>query len=231
MKTAGLIGGMSWESTVSYYRIINQVVGEALGGLHSARMVLYSVDFQEIELLQHAGRWTEAGETLVAAGRAVRRAGADFLVLCTNTMHKVAGQIEASVGLPLLHIADATAARVKAAGARRVGLLGTRFTMEEDFYRGRLERDHGLEVVVPGAGERETVHRVIYEELCRGRVRDESRQECRRIVCGLVGQGAEGVILGCTEIGLLLGPEDAKVPVFDTARIHAEEAARCCLTA
>jgi aspartate racemase len=231
MKTAGLLGGMSWESTVPYYRIINQVVGETLGGLHSARMVLYSVDFQEIELLQHAGRWTEAGETLVAAGHAVRRAGADFLVLCTNTMHKVAGQLEASVGLPLLHIADATAARVKAAGARRVGLLGTRFTMEEDFYRGRLERGHGLEVVVPGAGQRETVHRVIYEELCRGRVQDESRQEFRRIVRDLVGRGAESVILGCTEIGLLLGPQDAEVPLFDTARIHAEEAARYCLAA
>jgi aspartate racemase len=231
MKTAGLLGGMSWESTVPYYRIINQLVGEALGGLHSARMVLYSVDFQEIELLQHSGRWTEAGDTLVAAGHAVRRAGADFLVLCTNTMHKVAGQIEASVGLPLLHIADATAARVKAAGSRRVGLLGTKFTMEEDFYRGRLERGHGLEVVVPGAKQRETVHRVIYEELCRGRVRDESRQEYRRIVRDLVGQGAEGVILGCTEIGLLLGPQDAEVPLFETARIHAEEAARYCLTA
>jgi len=231
MKTAGLLGGMSWESTVPYYRIINQVVGEALGGLHSARMVLYSVDFQEIELLQHAGRWTEAGGTLAAAGHAVRRAGADFLVLCTNTMHKVAGQIESSVGLPLLHIADATAARVKAAGSRRVGLLGTKFTMEEDFYRGRLERGYGLEVMVPGADQRDTVHRVIYEELCRGRVRDESRQEYRRIVRDLVGQGAEGVILGCTEIGLLLGPQDAEVPLFDTARIHAEEAARYCLTA
>jgi aspartate racemase len=229
MKTVGLLGGMSWESTVPYYRIINQVVGETLGGLHSAKMVLYSVDFQEIEQLQHAGRWTEAGEILAAGGHALRRAGADFLVLCTNTMHKVAPQIEAAVDLPLLHIADATAARVKATGARRVGLLGTRFTMEEDFYRGRLERGHGLEVLVPPPDQQETVHRVIYEELCRGTVRDESRGQYQRIVRDLVHQGVAGVILGCTEIGLLLGPDDAEVPLFDTARIHAEEAARHCL--
>ena len=229
MKTAGLLGGMSWESTVPYYQVINRVVGERLGRLHSAKLVLYSVDFQEIEELQHAGRWAEAGEVLVAAGRAVQRAGADFLVLCTNTMHKVAPQIEAAVGIPLLHIADATAVRVKAAGLRRVGLLGTKFTMEEEFYRGRLERDHGLEVLVPGADQRQTVHRVIYEELCRGRVRDESRLEYQRIVRDLVGRGAAGVILGCTEIGLLLGPQDAEVPLFDTAQIHAEEAARYSL--
>jgi len=229
VKTVGLLGGMSWESAVPYYRTINRVVGETLGGLHSAKMVVYSVDFQEIEQLQHAGSWTEAGLILVAAGRAVQRAGADFLVLCTNTMHKVAPQLEAAVDLPLLHIADATATRVKAAGTRRVGLLGTRFTMEEAFYRGRLERDHGLEVLVPGADQRETVHRVIYEELCRGRALDESRLEYQRIVRDLVDQGAGGVILGCTEIGLLLGPQDAEVPLFDTAQIHAEEAARYCL--
>jgi aspartate racemase len=230
VKTVGLLGGMSWESTVPYYRTINRVVGETLGGLHSAKMVLYSVDFQEMEQLQHAGRWTEAGEILVGAGRAVQRAGAAFLVLCTNTMHKVAAQIETAVDLPLLHIADATATRVKAAGFGRVGLLGTKFTMEEDFYRGRLERSHGLEVLVPGAGQRETVHRVIYEELCRGRVREESRRQYQRIVADLAGQGAAGVILGCTEIGLLLGPQDAEVPLFDTAQIHAEEAARYSLT-
>ena len=230
MKVIGLIGGMSWESTVPYYRVINQVVGETLGGLHSAKMVLYSVDFQEIEQLQHAGRWTEAGEVLAAGGRGLQRAGADFLVLCTNTMHKVAPQIEAAVDVPLLHIADATAARVRAAGARRVGLLGTRFTMEEDFYRGRLERGHGLEVLVPRSEQRDTVHRIIYEELCRGAVRDESRGQYQQIVRDLVDQGVTGVILGCTEIGLLLGPDDAEVPLFDTARIHAEEAARYCLT-
>jgi aspartate racemase len=222
---------MSWESTVPYYRIINQVVGETLGGLHSARMVVYSVDFEEIEELQHAGKWTEAGAVLVEAARAVQRAGADFLVLCTNTMHKVAPQLEAAVHLPLLHIADVAATRVKATGTRRVGLLGTRFTMEEDFYRGRLERDHALEVLLPEANQRETVHRVIYEELCRGSVLDESRLQYQRIVRDLVDQGAEGVILGCTEIGLLLRPQDGEVPLFDTARIHAEEAARYCLTA
>lgn len=229
MKTAGLIGGMSWESTVPYYRTINRVVGEALGGLHSARLVLLSVDFQEIEEHQHAGRWDDAAEVLVAAGRALERAGADFLVLCTNTMHKVAPRIEAAVALPLVHIADATARRARAAGLDRVGLLGTRFTMEEDFYRGRLERDHGLEVLVPGPGARDAVHRVIYEELCRGEVRDGSRREYQRIVGDLVARGARGVILGCTEIGLLLGPHDAEVPLLDTALIHAEEAARCCL--
>lgn len=230
MKTVGLIGGMSWESTVPYYRIINRAVGEALGGLHSAKIVLLSVDFQEIEERQHAGRWAEAGEVLAAAGRALERAGADFLVLCTNTMHKVAPQLEAAVRIPLLHIADATATRVNEAGARRVGLLGTRFTMEEDFYRGRLERNHGLEILVPGPEQREEVHRVIYEELCRGLIRDESRREYQRIVGDLVARGAEGVILGCTEIGLLLGPQDAEAPLFDTARIHAEEAARYSLT-
>jgi aspartate racemase len=222
---------MSWESTVPYYQVVNRVVGESLGGLHSAKVVLYSVDFQELEELQHAGRWVEAGEILVAAARAVQRAGADFLVLCTNTMHKVAEQIEAAVGLPLLHIADATATRVKAAGVRRVGLLGTRFTMEEEFYRGRLERTHGLEIVVPGPEQRRRLHRVIYEELCRGQVRDESRREYQGIVDGLAVRGAQGVILGCTEIGLLLRPQDAMVPLFDTAQIHAEEAARYALTA
>jgi aspartate racemase len=220
---------MSWESTVSYYQTMNRAVREALGGLSSARLVLYSVEFQEIEEHQHAGRWDEAGEVLAAAGHAVERAGAQFLVLCTNTMHKVAPQIQAAVGIPLLHIADATGGRVKAAGVARVGLLGTRFTMEEDFYRGRLEKEHGLEVLVPGLDDRDLVHRVIYEELCQGRVRDESRREYQRVVRALVERGAGGVILGCTEIGLLLGPRDADVSLFDTARIHAEEAARHCL--
>ena len=225
MKTVGLLGGMSWESTVPYYRTINRVVGDALGALHSARIVMYSVDFQEIEQLQHAGQWTEAGDILAAAGRAVRRAGAEFLVLCTNTMHKVAEQLEAAVDLPLLHIADATAARVKAAGLGRVGLLGTKFTMEEDFYRGRLERNHGIEVLVPTAEQRATVHRIIYEELCRGKVLDESRLQYQRAVRDMTAQGAEGIVLGCTEIGMPLKPRDADVPLFDTAEIHAEAAA------
>ena len=228
MKTVGLIGGMSWESTVPYYRTINRVVGERLGGLHSAKLVMYSVDFQEIEQLQHEGRWAEAGTILAQSARALKLAGADFLVLCTNTMHKVAPQIEAAVDVPLLHIADATATRVKSRGLTRIGLLGTRFTMEEDFYRERLER-HGLRILVPGPEERERVHRVIYDELCRGSVLAASRLEYQEIVAGLIRQGAEGVILGCTEIGLLLRPQDADVPLFDTAEIHAEEAARFAL--
>jgi aspartate racemase len=224
MKTIGLIGGMSWESTVPYYRTINRVVGERLGGLHSAKIALYSVDFNDIEVLQREGRWDEAGEVLAAAARAVRSAGADVIVLCTNTMHKVAARIEAAVDVPLLHIADATAARVKSAGLTRVGLLGTKFTMEEDFYRGRLEQLHGLTVLTP-VDQRDTVHRVIYGELCLGNVLDDSRRAFRQVVRDLAARDAQGVILGCTEIGLLLGPEDASVPLFDTAAIHAEAAA------
>ena len=229
MKTIGLVGGMSWESTVPYYQIINRAVGARLGGLHSARIALYSVEFQEIERLQHEGRWDQAGLILADAARAVRRAGADVIVLCTNTMHKVAAEIEAAVDVPLLHIADATAARVKSAAVARVGLLGTRFTMEESFYRGRLQARHGLDVVVPAEPERALVHRVIYGELCLGSVREESRRAFQQVVRGLAAGGAQGVILGCTEIGMLLRPEDAPVPLFDTARIHAEAAAEFAL--
>jgi aspartate racemase len=229
MKTIGLLGGMSWESTVSYYQIVNRVVAQRLGELHSAKVTLHSVDFQEIETLQHAGDWERAGEVLADAARAVERGGADFLVLCTNTMHRVAPAIEAAISIPLLHIADATADAIVAAGIGRVGLLGTRFTMEQDFYRGRLERRHGLRVIVPGEPDRQLVHRVIYEELCLGRTLDASREEYRRIVAALAEQGAEGVILGCTEIGLLLSDTDCPVPTFDTARIHAERAAELAL--
>ena len=229
MKTIGLIGGMSWESTVPYYQTINRLIGARLGGLHSARIVLFSVDFHEIEQLQHADRWTEAAEILARAARALERAGADFLVLCTNTMHRVAPEITRAVSLPLLHIADATAERIKAARLERVGLIATRFTMEQDFYRGRLEHAHGLQVLVPPAADREIVHRVIYDELCRGIVREESRAEFRRIVADLVRAGAGGVILGCTEIGLLFRSADASVPVFDTTEIHAEAAATYAL--
>jgi aspartate racemase len=229
VKTIGLIGGMSWESTVPYYQDINRAIGARLGGLHSAKIVLYSVEFQDIERLQHAGRWDEAGVILAEAARAVCRAGADVIVLCTNTMHKVAPQIEAAVDVPFLHIADATAACVKAAGIRRAGLLGTRFTMEESFYRGRLESQHGLEVLVPPEDARALVHRVIYEELCLGQVREDSRRAFQAVVAGLTARGAEGVILGCTEIALLLRPEDAPVPLFDTGRIHAAAAAAFAL--
>jgi aspartate racemase len=224
MRTLGLIGGMSWESTIPYYRHINERVRERLGGLHSARLVLYSVDFAEIERLQMQGDWDEAGRRLGAAAAALARAGAEALVICTNTMHKVAAAVEAGGGLPLLHIADATAARIRAAGLARIGLLGTRFTMEQDFYRARLE-SHGIAVLVPEADARATVHRVIYEELCLGVVRDDSRERYREVMADLVRRGAEGVILGCTEIGLLVGDADTTVPTFDTARIHAQAAA------
>ncbi len=224
MKTIGLLGGMSWESTVPYYRVINETVGERLGGLHSARVVLYSVEFQEIEMLQHADRWDDTAKILTAAARSIEAGGADFLVICTNTMHKVAAQIEEGIGIPLLHIADATAEEIKAAGVRTVGLLGTKFTMEHDFYRGRLEQNHGLEVVVPDEAGRDAVHRVIYEELCLGTVRDDSRDAYRRIIEDLVARGAEAIILGCTEISMLVGPEDSTVPVFDTTEIHARKA-------
>lgn len=223
MRTIGLIGGMSWESTLPYYRWINEAVRQRLGGLHSARLVLYSVDFQQIEQLQQAQDWGAAGALLAQAARALHAAGAQCVVLCTNTMHKVASDIEAAVPVPLLHIADATAAAVKAAGMGRIGLLGTRFTMEQDFYRRRLEQ-HGLEVVVPEAGCRQAVHRIIYEELCMGTIRAESRAVYQAAMQELVRQGAQGIVLGCTEIGLLVSAGEAPVPVFDTAFLHAQAA-------
>jgi amino-acid racemase len=224
VKVIGLIGGMSWESTVAYYCGINELVKRRLGGLHSARIVLYSVDFHDIETLQHAGRWDEAGDVLAAAARSVAAAGAECIVLCTNTMHKVVHAIECVVTIPVLHIADATAKEIRRAGLRRVGLLATRFTMEQDFYRDRLESRHGIGVIVPEPAEREHVHRIIYEELCLGVIREESRERYRRIIAHLVERGAEGIIYGCTEIGLLVTQADAPVPVFDTARIHAASA-------
>ncbi len=229
MKTIGLIGGMSWESTVPYYRLINAGVKQRLGGLHSARIILYSVDFHDIEVLQRDGRWEEAGTLLADVARALQSAGADIIVLCTNTMHKVATAIEAAVRIPLLHIADPTAAAIRQAGIRSVGLLGTRFTMEEDFYRGRLEAQHGLRVLIPEAADRDIVHRVIYEELCLGKTPEESRSAYRAIIGRLVAQGAEGIILGCTEIGLLVKPEDAPVSLFDTTALHAASAVAMAL--
>jgi aspartate racemase len=228
MKTIGLIGGMSWESTVPYYRTVNEVVKQRLGGLHSARVVLYSVDFHEVERLQHGGDWAAAGELLADAARRLQAAGADFLVLCTNTMHKVAPAIEAAVDIPLLHIADGTAAQVRAAGLSRIGLLGTRFTMEQDFYTQRLV-EQGLQVLTPDAAQRDTVHRVIYEELCLGRIVDSSRAAYLAIIDTLVARGAQAVILGCTEISLLVGPEHTAVPLFDTTAIHARAAAELAL--
>ncbi len=216
---------MSWESTVPYYRQINETIRSELGGLHSAKIVLYSVDFHEIERLQHAGDWDAAGALLAGAARALEAAGAAFLVLCTNTMHKVAAAIEAAVSIPLLHIADPTAAAIKRAGHATVGLLGTRFTMEQAFYRDRLVERHGLRVIVPEAEGRETIHRIIYEELCLGVVTAESRDAYRRVMRDLVAQGAQAIILGCTEISLLVDRDDASVPLFDTTAIHARAAA------
>jgi aspartate racemase len=229
MKTIGLIGGMSWESTVPYYRIANETVGKRLGGLHSARIVLVSVDFHDVERLQRDGDWDAAGSLMADAARSLERAGADFIVVCTNTMHKVADAIEGAVRIPLLHIADATADEIRRAGIGTVGLLGTRFTMEQDFYRERLRGRHGIEVIVPPAEDREIVHRVIYEELCLGRKLEESRSAYRRIMQGLVDAGAQGIVLACTEIPMLVGPEDATVPVFDTTAIHARAAAERAL--
>ena len=229
VQIIGLIGGMSWESTVPYYRQINETVKERLGGLHSARIILYSVDFHDIERLQHAGDWHAAGVMLAEAARSLQAAGANLLVLCTNTMHKVASTIEAAVTIPLLHIADPTAAEIKAAGHASVGLLGTRFTMEQAFYRDRLSERHGLRVIVPGPQDREIVHRIIYDELCIGLVKEASRGEYRRIMADLASEGAQGIILGCTEISLLITRQDAKIPLFDTTAIHARAAAEAAL--
>lgn len=224
MKTIGLIGGMSWESTLEYYRIINETVRDRLGGLHSAECLLYSVDFAEIEALQHEGRWEESGKILARAARNIERGGADCIVLCTNTMHKLAGVITASTSIPLLHIADATAERICAQRLSTVGLLGTRFTMEEAFYKNRLEEKFGLRVLIPGAEEREVIHRVIYDELCLGNVKEASRGFYQKSIANLVQRGAQAIILGCTEIGLLVKEKDSPAPLFDTTRIHAEAA-------
>lgn len=225
MKTIGLIGGMSWESTVPYYRLINETIKEQLGGLHSAKLILYSVDFQEIEELQRKGDWETAGLALAEAARSLEAAGASFLVLCTNTMHKVAHRIEAAVAIKLLHIADPTAAAIKNSGHSVVGLLGTRFTMEQSFYKDRLLEHHGLQVKVPAAQDREIVHRIIYEELCLGVVKPESRAEYRRVMQDLASHGAQAIILGCTEISLLVSELDSPVPLFDTTSVHARAAA------
>ena len=228
MRTIGLLGGMSFESTIPYYRIVNETVRERLGGLHSAKIAMLSVDFHDVERMQAAGDWTAAGALLAGAARAVEAAGADFIVLCTNTMHKVAADIERAVSIPLLHIADPTADAIRAMGLRDVALLGTRFTMEQAFYRGRLRR-HGIDARVPDAPGREWMHRVIYDELCRGIVRDAARVRLCELIGELVARGAQGVILGCTEIAMLIEPRDSPVPLFDTTRLHAEAAALLAL--
>jgi len=224
MKTIGLLGGMSWESSLAYYRSLNLLVKERLGGLHSAKCLLYSVDFQEIETLQAQDGWDEAGRILSDAALGLEKGGADVLLICTNTMHKVAPAIQARIKIPLLHIADPTARSVLSAGIRKIGLLGTRFTMQEDFYKGKLIQDHGLDVVVPNAEDMHTVDRIIFKELCLGQIKPESKKQYLEIIDRLASAGAEGVILGCTEIGLLVQPADSNLALFDTTLIHAEAA-------
>jgi aspartate racemase len=228
MKTIGLLGGMSWESTALYYRLINEETKRRLGGLHSARTILFSVDFHEVEAMQSNDDWAAAADLLSDAALSVEKAGADFLLICTNTMHKVADEVAARINIPLLHLADATAARIIECGISKVGLLGTRFTMEHEFYKGRLEQ-HGITVLTPTAAERRLVHRVIYEELCLGVVKDESRAAFLDIMDGLVQRGASAVIEGCTEIGMLVQEDHTDIRLFDTTRIHAEEAVAAAL--
>lgn len=230
MKTIGLIGGMSWESSLEYYRIINEGVKEQLGGLHSAKCLMYSFDFEEIEALQQKGLWDEATAMMIGAASTLASAGADFLVICTNTMHRMAEDVQAAVNIPLLHIADATAAAIKGQGIRKVGLLGTRFTMEEAFYKDRLVDLFGVEVMVPQLSQRQLVHDVIYNELCLGTLREESRSSYRSIIGDLIADGAEGIILGCTEIGLLIKQSDSPAPIFDTTLIHAQAAVDLALS-
>ena len=221
MKTIGMIGGMSWESSIEYYRIINETAKEKLGGLHSAKSLMVTVDFAEIEKLQHEDRWDEAGQILARCAQDLERGGADFIVLCTNTMHKLADQMTSNVSIPLLHIADATAEKIVSAGIKRIGLLGTRFTMEHDFYKGRLIHNYGLDVLIPEKTDRDIIHRVIYEELVLGKIVDASRREYQRIMNDLLAKGAEGIILGCTEIELLITEGDSSIPLFPTTKIHA----------
>lgn len=229
MKTIGMLGGMSWESTTSYYKALNEGIRNSLGGLHSAKIAMYSVDFDEIEKLQHQGLWDETAEILARAAKSIESAGADFLMICTNTMHKVAPQIEQAISIPLLHIADATAKKLTTDKIKRVGLLGTRFTMEQDFYKGRIMDKFGIEVIVPNEAQQTLVHDVIYSELCLGIIKDDSRQEYLKIIDSLKAQGAEAVILGCTEIALLVQQGNTQVSLYDTTAIHATEAVNLAL--
>ena len=229
MKTVGLIGGLSWQSSLEYYRIINEAVREKLGGLHSARVVMHSFDLAEMAALQEEDDWESITKVIIAAAQQLEAAGANGLVICTNTMHKVADEVQRDIKIPLLHIADATGKQIRVAGLRKVGLLGTKFTMEEDFCKGRLAERHGLEAIVPDANQREAVNRIIYSELCVGQVKPSSKEKFCRIIQGLIAEGAEGIVLACTEIYLLIKQDDVEVPVFDTTRIHAESAARFAL--
>jgi len=229
MKVIGLIGGMSWESSLEYYRIINETVKEKLGRFHSAKSLMYSVDFEEIEILQHQGKWDKATELMINAAQRVEKGGADLVIICTNTMHKMADEVQKSIKIPLLHIADATAEEIKKQGLKKVGLLGTKFTMEEDFYKGRLSEKFGLEVIIPNEEERQLIHDILYSELCLGEIKSQSKEKFIKIIKNLAASGAEGVILGCTEIPLLISQEDCEVPLFDTTRIHARFAVEYAL--
>lgn len=230
MKTIGLIGGMSWESTLEYYRIINEAVKEKLGGFHSAEMVLYSVDFAEVEAFQHRGEWDRAAVLLTEAARRVEAAGADFALLATNTMHRVFDEIRKGIRIPLLHIADVTGREIQARGLRRIGLLGTRFTMEQEFYKGKLARDFGIDVLIPDEAERRAIHGILYDELCLGAVKDASREVFRKIIGGLESRGAQGIVLGCTEIPLIVKQKDYALPLFDTTDLHARAAVDLALS-
>ena len=230
MRTIGLIGGMSWESTIPYYRMINQTIKDHLGGLHSAKIILYSVDLQPIVELQHTGDWLEAGRQLTEIALSLQNAGAESIVLCTNTMHKIAPAIESAVNIPLLHVVDVTAEAIKKSNFRTVGLLGTRFTMEQDFYQKRFQERHDINILTPNEIDREKIHQVIYQELCLGKILDASRRDYCRILQRLIDSGAEAIILGCTEISLLVNQEDCSIPLFDTTALHAKFAAEWALS-
>ena len=224
MQTIGLIGGMSWESSLEYYRLINEFVKEKLGGMHSAQSLMYSVDFEPIQQLQHKDEWEKLTQMMIQAAKRLEKGGADFIVICTNTMHKMAEALEQNINLPLIHIADATAESIKKQGLKKIGLLGTKFTMEQDFYKGRLAKVHNLEVVVPNEDDKNIVHQIIYEELCMGQITDKSKKAYQQIIQNIQNEGAEGVILGCTEIPLLIKKDDVAIPIFDTTTIHAKKA-------
>ncbi len=229
MKMIGMIGGMSWESSLEYYRIVNQTIKEKLGGFHSAKCILYSVNFEEVEKRQHQGDWESLTQLMVDAAQRLKKAGADFLVLCTNTMHKMADEVQEAVRIPLLHIADVTAAAIRANGQARVGLLGTKFTMEQDFYKDRLIQKHGIDVLIPNDRERQVIHDILYSELCLGEIKELSRGRFKDIIQNLVGRGAQGVILGCTEIPLIISQKDYEIPLYDTTALHAQAAVEFAL--
>jgi aspartate racemase len=229
MKTIGLIGGMSWESTAEYYRIINETVKEKLGGFHSAKMIMYSVDFSEVEEMQNLGQWDDAARLLIEAARKIEKAGAEFGLICANTMHKVFDKVQKSIAIPLLHIADVTAQEIQKCGIYKVGLLGTRYTMEQDFYKDRLQNKYCLKVIIPAQRERAVIHRILYNELCLGKIKKTSRDRFKKIIAGLVARGAKGIILGCTEIPLLVDKRDYKNSIFDTTELHARAAVEYAL--